>query len=264
MKAAALPALAVGLCLPLASCLSDDEGSTSRIQPRILWQQDLDSTTYAATRRMDVLVVHGSDTTYHQTLDFSLHAVTLPDLPRGEIFTLALTGFGSGGDTLWKGASSFTTTGSSMTLDVRIAAALTAWTGDSLELFGTWRFLDTLSYGIEASEKMVLSDDSTYMSYAWGVDIASGGRDTLFYAIERGDLAITTEVASSTQRSGRIRFNVESYLQCSSTTESNACGTATYAQHLTSVADTSVTGTWILLPDSLLLTLSDQTTRFHK
>jgi hypothetical protein len=246
----------------LVSCdlQTKDDPEGTRVLARLAWSQSLDSAVYDSTKRMEVVVASGIDTVYNQTLDFSLRSTCLPSLPTGKTYAISLVGFGSSGDSLWRGSASFTTAGDTMSLDIPVSATLTACS--SLELFQTWVMDDTVLKTAEY-EKLVLSSDSSYMSYVWDVELSASTPDTIAYGFEQGTISASVTSRQTTLLNGSIRFNVQKSFLCSDADTGNPCGQANWSNHLTTYSDTSVSGTWTLTADSLLITESGQTFRYH-
>jgi hypothetical protein len=255
------------LLLGLVSCRVDDSESDpsgdTRVSARLQWGQSVDSATFASTQLLDVLVTTGVDTVYRRTLGFSDRSAFLPSLPRGQSYVLTLRGYGAAGDSLWKGFASFTTTGDTLRLNILVNAVLSPCASGALDFFGTWARRDT-AFSNEEYQKIVFSEDSTYMSYNWLVNLEGGGRDTIFYAIERGSVALSDGASAPFLRSGQIRFNVTGYQQCSVPESGNPCGRLNYLSHLTTTGDTIIIGTWTLSRDSLTITQNNQVVKFHR
>lgn len=238
------------------------DGARTQVVARLSRARSIDDATYESTRRLDVLVTSGGDTVYHQAHDFSLRKAELPGLPTGRTYALRLKGFGPTGDSIWTGQASFTTTGDTLRLDIPVVSTFAACQATTLDIFRTWIMSDTQS-GVWQYQKMIFSEDSSYMSYTWGMTLGSGVPDTVFYGVERGSLALSTGASTPSLRTGQVRFNVLNYQQCSELAAGNPCGNANYVKHITTAADTSLTGIWTLSRDSLVLTMGSQTIRYH-
>jgi len=252
-------AVACGALLGLAACQvtsPDDSVATTRVLPRLQWSQSVDSATYASTRRIEVVVASGSDTAYHQTVDFLLHFLAIPSLPQGRVYALSLCGFGASGDSLWTGHASFTAQGDTLRLNVMVNASLAPCVFDTLNLFRTWD-RDSLASGMKEVQKLTLnSSDSSYTSFAWGIS----GTDTNYRSTEYGTFSLSVTRRTASEHQGTIRFLPNSYNYCFGTTK-NACGNSS---SLVSGSDSKQVYGWTLTADSLYLDQNGQSYSYHK